>query len=1335
VLQKPERATNPIANHVSRFYKRVKLFVPVFLIVGMLGYGFANNLLTSPASNPIDQTNSVPEKLAQSLVLKAAAAVPTYFVPNEGQINDAVDFYVEGNGRYLYLNDESISYVQVDEREPTLSLTEGPSTEPVSRSNTVVRFVDANPDVHPVSLTQTETTFSYFMSSSEPKNAGIKASSAIVYKNLWDGIDLRVEGQGGSLKYTYDVAPGADPSQIKLHYEGADVSLQPNGDLDVKTPLGGFIDQAPTATQPQAQDKNTVDVAFTLSQDQSGYIQSFALGTYNPNLPLSIDPIVLEWATLIGSTAGGDDARAISADSTGVYVGSWVGGAVTSFPVSGTFDTSFNGSSDSFVYKLSPDGMTVIYATYIGGTGEDGVNGIDIDAGGNAYITLNTASTDYPTTPGVHDTTHNGTIPANPYDGVIAKINPTGTALVYSTFFGGSASDISLEIAVDAAGEAYVTGATGSTSATFPETAGSFDPSNNGGVGDNFAGRINATATAWDYLGFIGGSGDDGCCNNDIVIDGDGNAYVMNWTTSTQATFPDGNGFGAVPGYDQTHAGGTTDYYIVKINPAGSALLGGTYLGGSGEERGETGNESSGAIELANGSLYVTGSTSSTQTTFPAITGPDLTHNGGFDGFLTRMSTDLLTVTSSGFFGGSGSDWFNDIESDSDGNIYLAAATSSTESTLPLVDGPDLDYNGGTYDGLIVKIDATDLSTVFSGYIGGDSYDRLNKIAVIAPNTLYGGFETTSTETTLPNGYGFYSIPGIDQTANGNQDQLIIKLQEVPAGVVVTESGGSTDIIEGGATDTYDVVLISRPTFNVTVPIAPNAQQTTNLPSLTFTPLNWDVPQTVTVTAVQDGIEECKHTGLITHTATSQDLNYHGIGVASVVTNIDDHGCADIILTESDNSTDISEVGPTSDNYNVVLTREPLADVVVSIFPNTQQTTDKSALTFTASNWDTPQVVTVTAVADSQVECPHTGMINHIADSGDAEYDGYPVVDVVPNITDGCVLIPGDDPKQQSVEVSRYRFPNDHTALAAIIARDNLMADAFTGISFASIRQAPLLLTNPNSIDAALVTELRRVLSNNTNPIYILGREDAVTPAVYEQLRAEGFENLIQLGGENRRETAAIIANTILATQGTVTRVFITEDEKLVDSLSAGAPAGLLGSDGLADPILLLARGQTTIDPHTDAFLRAQPSITSLEIIGHDSAIPTSLDATFAQRYPQLTSIVRSGGNDRFGTNVLIANRFFSSPEGVVVASGLREHIPGALSATSAGAPNFFAALLAGTVAAQEEWPLMLVTNYSLPAVTRSYLVSNANTINGLIVVGGTDQVSTDVIDQILSVI
>jgi hypothetical protein len=1332
VLPKVDQAARRASDNGRRFYRLFTFFLPILLVASVFGYGLARNLVSSPKSN---QTSSMSEGLAQSLVLKAAASVPTYFVPNEGQIDEAVDFYVEGNGRYLYLNDKGISYVQVDEREPTLSLTHGPSTDPVSRSNTVVSFMGANADVHPVSVTQTETTFSYFIGSSEPKNAGIKASSAILYKNLWDGIDLRVEGQGGSLKYTYEVAPGADPSQIKLRYEGAEVSLLENGDLDVQTPLGGFVDQAPTATQPNGDDSVPIDVAFTLGQDDDSYLQTFSLGSYDPTLPLSIDPIVLEWATFVGATAGADDARAVIADSTGVYVGSWVGGAITSFPVSSGFDTSFNGTTDSFVYKLSPDGMTVLYATYIGGSGEDGVNGIDIDVSGNAYITLNTASTDYPTTPGVHDTTHNGTIPANPYDGVIAKINPTGTALVYSTFFGGSASDLSLEIAVDAAGEAYVTGATGSTQTTFPETAGSFDATYNSGVGDSFAGRINADATAWDYLGYIGGSGDDGCCNNDIVIDGDGNAYVMSWTTSTQATFPDGNGFGAVPGYDQTHAGGTTDYYIVKINPAGSALLGGTYLGGSGEERGETTNEGSGAIELANGSLYAVGSTSSTETTFPAITGPDLTQNGGFDGFLTRLSTDLLTVTSSGFFGGAGTDWFNDIESDSEGDIYIAATTSSTETSLPLVDGPDLDYNGGTLDGLIIKIDGTDLSTVFSGYIGGEAYDRLNKIAVIAPNTLYGTFETTSTEAALPNGYGFYSIPGLDQTANGSQDQLIIKLQEVPAGVVITESAGSTDIIEGGATDTYDVVLISRPTFNVTVPITPNAQQTTDLSSVTFTPLNWDVPQTVTVTAVQDGIEECQHTGLITHTATSQDLNYNGITVASVVPNIDDHGCADIILTESGGSTDISEIGPTSDDYNVVLTREPLADVVVSVFPNAQQTTDKSSLIFTASNWNTPQVVTVTAVADSQVECPHTGMINHIADSGDSEYDGFPVVDVVPNITDGCVLIPGDDPKQQSVEVSKYRFPNDHTALAAIIARADLMADAFTGIPFASIRQAPLLLTNSNSIDAALVAELKRVLSSNTNPIYILGREDAVTPAVYEQLRAEGFENLIQLGGKHRRETAAIIADTIVATQGTVTRVFVTEDEKIVDSLSAGAPAALLGSDRLVDPILLLARGETTIDPYTDAFLRGQQSISNLELIGQDSAIPTSLDATFASRYPQLSSVVRTGGSDRFGTNVLIASRFFSNPAGVVVASGLREHIPGALSVASTSVPNFFAALLAGTVAAKEEWPLMLVTNYSLPAVTRSYLISNASSINGLIVVGGTDQVSTDVIDQILSVI
>jgi putative cell wall-binding protein len=1295
------------------------------VLSGVLAFLAAGALTTGALLSFID-TPSLPA--SSRLQLAQAAEVPTYFVPNKGQIDAEVDFYVEGNTHFVYLNDQGSSFVEIE-----------PDREKNGRATTMMSFVDANPGVHPETLTETETVFSYFIGSADDRHAGIKAASAIVYRNLWDGIDLQIDGMGGTLKYTYTVAPGADPSLIKLRYEGAEVRLNDSGDLVATTPLGGFTDQAPTAWQERETSSNSVAVENILTSQDSSYIQSFNVGDYDPALPLTIDPIVLTWATFVGG-GGDDDPRAITVDDTGLYVGAWSGGAVNSFP-GGTpgFDTTDNGSTDSFLYKLSHDGTSVIYATYVGGSGEDGVNGLQVDSTGKAYFTSNSASTNYPTTVGAFDTTYNGGL----YDGIIARLNAAGTSLEYSTFYGGIGGDLSLELAIDSTNRVYVGGQTDSAQASFPETVGP-DLTYNSGVGgaDNFVGRFDFTAGggagAFNYLGYIGGSSVENCCNLDVIVDGSNNAYVMGETFSDQATFPDGDGFGAVTGYDQLFGGGT-DYYIARISSAG-ALTNATYLGGAGNEKGSPdGNNDAGAIELANGSIYAVGGTASTQASFPVLTGPDLTHNGAFDGFVARLSTDLLTLTSNGFFGGSGDDFFTDIDSDSNGDLYISNTTSSTEATLPLRDGPDLDYNGGTYDGNIIKLDGTDLSTVFSGYIGGDNTDWFNKIAVYAPNVVYGGFESKSTETTSPNGYGFYSIPGLDHTffnPTANEG-LLFKLEEVPAGVVITESGGSTDIVEGGATDTYDVVLISRPTFNVTVNITPNAQQTTDKTFVLFTPVSWDVPQTVTVTAVNDGVQECPHTGLITHAATSTDLNYDGIGVASVTTHIDEAPCLPpgIIVTESNGSTDISEIGPTSDDYNVVLTSQPTSDVVVSIFPNAQQTTNKTSLTFTTSNWNTPQQVMVTAVADAIVECAHTGLINHIADSSDPAYDGLPVAQVVPNITDQCTIIPGSDPRQQSIEVSHHRFPIDHTASAAILARDKLMADAFTGIPFASIRHAPLLLTDSFSASPELITELKRVLTTMDSPIYILGAEEAVTPAVYDQLRIEGFTTLVQLGGRNRLETAAIIANSIYAQQGTVESVFVTEHEALVDALGSGPAAGLIGADNIVSPILLNRRTSKEIDVHTDAFLKSHPSVKSLVLIGADSALPSELDATFTNRYPNLTSVSRLGGSDRFETNALIARTFFPAPAGMVVANGQREQIPGALSVQSTTAinTNFFAALLAGTVAVDEGWPLLIVTNFSLPNAIRDYIIDKAATIDRLIVVGDSTEVSRGVIDQIIS--
>ncbi|MEG4442456.1 Calx-beta domain-containing protein, partial [Microcoleus sp. AT9_B4] len=219
------------------------------------------------------------------------------------------------------------------------------------------------------------------------------------------------------------------------------------------------------------------------------------------------------------------------------------------------------------------------------------------------------------------------------------------------------------------------------------------------------------------------------------------------------------------------------------------------------------------------------------------------------------------------------------------------------------------------------------------------------------------------------------------------------------ASVNITQSSGSTDITEGGVTDSYTVVLNSQPTSNVTININPDSQSTSSASTLTFTSANWNTPQTVTVTALDDNLAEGNHNSTINYTASSSDTNYHAISITPITANITDNDVASVNITQSAGSTDISE-GSTTDSYTVVLTSQPTSDVTININPDSQSTSSASTLTFTSANWNTPQTVTVTALDDNLVEGNHTSTINYTANSSDVNYDAISITPVTANITD-----------------------------------------------------------------------------------------------------------------------------------------------------------------------------------------------------------------------------------------------------------------------------------------------------------------------------------------------
>jgi hypothetical protein len=397
------------------------------------------------------------------------------------------------------------------------------------------------------------------------------------------------------------------------------------------------------------------------------------------------------------------------------------------------------------------DPVVLLYCGYIGGNGDDEGYGIAVDGNGNAYVTGYTNSTEatFPVAAGP-DLTYNG----GTWDAFVAKVNASG-ALVYCGYIGGNGSDWGYGIAVDGNGNAYVTGQTASTEATFPVTVGP-DLSFNGGDGDAFVAKVNASG-ALVYCGYIGGSGSD--WGQAIAVDGSGNAYVTGWTNSTEATFP------VTAGPDLT-SNGNYDAFVAKVNTSGTALVYCGYIGGSGNDYGW------GIAVDGNGNAYVTGYTESTEATFPVTVGPDLTHNGGVqDAFVAKVNASGNAFVYCGYIGGSGGDYGHGIAVDSGGNAYVTGVTNSTEATFPVAVGPDLTYNGGTWDAFVAKVNASGNALVYCGYIGGSGDDLGLGIAVSGNGTAYVTGWTTSTETTFP------VAVGPDLTYNGGvQDAFVAKV-------------------------------------------------------------------------------------------------------------------------------------------------------------------------------------------------------------------------------------------------------------------------------------------------------------------------------------------------------------------------------------------------------------------------------------------------------------------------------------------------------------------------------------------------------------------------------
>ncbi len=591
------------------------------------------------------------------------------------------------------------------------------------------------------------STTNYFIGSDPAQwRTSVPNFARVRYSRVYPGIDLVYYGSDGNLEYDWIVSPGADPQNIRMTFQGADhLRIDQNGDLVIRTATSEYRHKRPSVYQEVAGKRVPVAGAWRLHGGEA----RFRVGSYDRSKELVIDPPLI-YSTYYGGT-GLDYAYALAVDSIGnTYAAGGVGSA--SFGILG--------QEDAFVTKLGPNGSR-LYTTFFGGNGTDEARGIAVDVQGNAYVTGNTGSLDLPVKGAIQPKT------GGSQDVFLAKLNQGGS-LVYATYLGGNANDTAAGIAVDAAGNAYVVGST--FSANFP-TVSPFQ-SVKGAQEDAFVTKINAAGTAWVYSTYLGGNNvDEG---NGIAVDAAGNAYVTGYTASTN--FPLQSPF-------RGSNAASVDAFVTKMNPAGSALVYSTYLGGS-----ATDYATAIAVD-SSGSAYVTGIVTSED--FPLVNPIDnkLASHAVDDIFVSKFDPSGSALLYSTYLGGGSADDPYAIALDQAGNVYITGRTNSSD--FPLIN--PIQVTRTAFDMFVTELNAAATAPLFSTFIGGSGSESGRGIAVDLLGNIHIAGEGTSTDFPVKNAL---------QGANGGgavpQDALMLLLGDTPPsnGPVITTV--SDNLIDGG---------------------------------------------------------------------------------------------------------------------------------------------------------------------------------------------------------------------------------------------------------------------------------------------------------------------------------------------------------------------------------------------------------------------------------------------------------------------------------------------------------------------------------------------------------
>lgn len=572
------------------------------------------------------------------------ASESIFFTPNRGQWDSRIQYQMEIPGGYFYLEKNAHTYYFI-ERPHHHPGEPDHDHEMIKHHAFKTTFIGSNPNSTFIEEKQTGFYYNYFLNNDPSKwKTGVYSYKQITYKNLYEGIDYVIGEKNQELKSDYIVHPGDSPQQIQLNYEGADKLYIENGKLIIKTSLATVTENMPVAYQMINGQKIAVDCEYELK----GNVVSFKLGQYQSAFDLVIDP-VLYFSTYIGATADNFGCTATYDASKNVYGGALVystGVYPTTFGAFQTTHSSPGGThKDMGITKFDASGTSLQFSTYLGGSlGTEVPHSLVVDANGNLFVFGTTGSSNYPVTAGAYDVSFNGGPAAaelqqgldypSGTDIVITKFNPTGTALLGSTFLGGTHNDginsstvlnynygdfIRGEIIVDGSDNPIICSSTYSNN--FPVTA-SAPQTVFGGACDAIVTKLNSNLTGLIWSTYHGGTGDD--AGYGMQPDAAGDLFFTGGTTSNNLPVTGGT-------YDNTHNGGA-DGYIAKINPAGTTLLASTYLGTAAYDQ-------SFLIQTdLTDNVYVFGQSIGT---YPQTAG--IYNNGNSGQFIHKFNNDLTT--------------------------------------------------------------------------------------------------------------------------------------------------------------------------------------------------------------------------------------------------------------------------------------------------------------------------------------------------------------------------------------------------------------------------------------------------------------------------------------------------------------------------------------------------------------------------------------------------------------------------------------------------------------------------------------------------------------------